>query len=66
MTTISPHGLQSLGSYASHRGADGRVPARVRASARVADWNAIRAAMGLELLLLMAVIAALAGAVLST
>lgn len=64
MTTVSPRGLQILGSHASRRGADGRLPARVRVSARVADRNAIRVAMGRELLLLMAVIAALVGAVL--
>lgn len=66
MTTVSPHGLQILESNGSRRAADGRMPVRVHASARVADRRAMRgvAAMNLEILLLMAFVAALVGAVL--
>jgi hypothetical protein len=61
MTTVSPHGLQIIGSDASRR-----VPARARVSACVADRDISKgvAAMNLELLLLVAVVAALMGAVL--
>jgi hypothetical protein len=67
MTTVSPHGLQVLGSPASRRSTDARAPARARVFARVADPNAARGigTMSLDVLLLMAAVAAVAGAVLS-
>jgi hypothetical protein len=60
MTTVSPHGLQILGSDANRR-----VPARARVSARVADRDVPRgiAAMNLALLLFMALAAMLMGAI---
>ena len=57
MTMVSPH----LGSHARRRD-NGRMPARARVSARIAD----RDVANLELLLLLAVLAALVGAVLPT
>jgi len=59
MTTVPPHGLEILGSKMSRRRADAPV------SARVVGRNAVRGVtMNLELLLFMAFIAAVVGAVL--
>jgi len=61
MTTVPPNGLQIVDTRASRRGT------RSRSSARVAELAAMRGVtMNLELVLLMAVIAALIGAVLPT
>ncbi|HTY66502.1 MAG TPA: hypothetical protein VMH36_07615 [Alphaproteobacteria bacterium] len=61
MTTVPPNGLQIVDTQASRRST------RSRSSARVAELAAMRGVtMNLELVLLMAVVAALIGAVLPT